>query len=155
MKTFTLIFVMMWLVSMITKPRQKQAIDPVLTKLTYYFQTNNDDKDWNTQVAAQVIYQGHVIAQRFCCSADRIHDHWDDRSLSPVMQLPIAEAITKQQLGNATYVIGSMANGNDRWNFDAHLHAEFSDGTKREWSFLGHSLNSRGSARVSNTFSLK
>jgi len=154
MKTLTLTLIPFLLATASHKTIKQPANDPTLTKLTYSFHTNDDDKDWDTQVGAQITLNGHLIAERFCCSADRKHDHWNDHSESPVMPLTIIEKITKNQLNGASYVVSIQANGSDKWNFDARLHAEFNDGTQRDWTFLTHSLNSRHNQRVSNTFAL-
>lgn len=130
---------------------------PTATKILATFHTNQDDKDWDSQIGTQIYFNGHVVAEKFCCSGDRNDDHWDDHTDNPAkgpIVLDIKEPITKEQLDNALYDVSLQAVGGDHWYFDARLHIEFSDGTHRDWTFLTNDLESTRSDRVTKRFNL-
>lgn len=58
------------------------------------------------------------------------------------------------ELDQATYIVSLRANGGDHWYFDSRLHAEFSDSSKRDWTFLTNDLKSERSTRISKEFRL-
>lgn len=127
------------------------AQEPKLTKMSYSFRTTTNDKDWDTRVGAEVVCNGHDVAQRFDFNHDKNADHWGDPSDNGPWELPISEQPTKQTLNECQYRVSAEAKCNDRWDFNAMLHADFSDGTQRNWTFLNKTLDSHDCHPVSVT----
>ena len=153
MKTLMLLLLPIALLTGLSKSPKKTVQEQVLNPLRFSFHTNGDDKDWDTRIDVQVIYNGYVIGERRCCSVNG-NDHWDNRSESPELNIPLNEGLTKDQLLNASYQVSIQANGNDKWDFDAWFHADFTEGAPRDWTFLNHSLNSRDSQWANNVYQL-
>jgi hypothetical protein len=133
------------------------AVDPKLTKMSYSFHTTNEDKDCNTRVGAQVLLNNHAVAERFDFNHDKNADHWGNESDQGPWDLPLSEHPTKGELNQAVYRISTQAAGgagNDEWHFDAHLHAEFEDGSQRNWTFLKGNLNSTHGSTAVQDFGL-
>ena len=125
-----------------------------LSAVKYTFFTTNNDKDWGTQVGAQIIYDSRTVAENFCCNTDHKDDHWKNNTNSPEMEMLVHEHLTKEEFNHSTCVITARANGNDKWEYDLRIHAEFSDRSEENWTILNQTLNSIESRRVSNTYAL-
>ena len=128
-----------------------QTKEPTLTKMTATFTQTNDDKDWNTQVRVYVVCNGHTVASRICCSADHDGDHWKDPGNPHPVPLDVLEHPGKEQLNKCVFRVGAQASGHDIWQFTSNLHADFSDGTVREWDFPETSLDSKHSQLVNSS----
>jgi hypothetical protein len=133
-----------------------------LTKIEYWFHTTKNDKDWDTEVVANIVYNGRVIAGQSCCGSDHNADHWNNRSNSPRMDMPVAEQVGMKELSEAVYKVGIRAgrsrftpNGNDKWEFDGELRATFSDNRHLRWSWQGLALESKNSNFVAEDHPLQ
>lgn len=130
----------LFLSSFVYYKSSKPNVASRLSKLTYSFTPSGDGKDWNTTVRVYIYYDGRTVAEQpGCCSSDRNRDGWGS---SGAMDLPIKEVISPSQLKASTYRIGIIAQGNDSWNFDAQLRADYDDGTSQYWSLDHQNLTS-------------
>ena len=66
----------------------------------------------------------------------------------------IHEHLAKEDFNHSDCVISSRGHGNDKWEFDLRIHAEFSDHTDENWTILSQTLNSIESHRAINTYPL-
>jgi hypothetical protein len=130
---------------------------PVLKSVTMHFHQTTDDKDWNTQVRDYLVCHGHSVAKLECCSADRrdgpAGDHWKDPG-DVDRPMTVLEKPTKKDLDRCELQVGSQAKGNDMWRFVPTVHAEFSDGSVREWTLPATELDSELSQPTSKTYQL-
>jgi hypothetical protein len=127
---------------------------PTATKFTITFQTTSNDKDWNTQVRDRIVCSNENYARLECCSADRQKDHWNDGS-SELRDMTVLKAVDKSAVGACTLIVGSRANGNDRWDFVPSLRITYSDGTTEDRTYSRTSLNSRGGNETSKSYSIR
>jgi hypothetical protein len=115
------------------------------------FFTTSENKDKDTQVEARIIVNKHDVASL---------KGWDNMdwptSFDPNYwwNLNVIERPTKESLNLGAFHVTATANGNDHWKFTAKLKATFSDDTKREWTFEGGDLNSRGSTPVAQEWEM-
>jgi hypothetical protein len=131
----------------------KANADPTISSFSYAFQTTTNDKDWNTEVGAEVYCPNHqgAVARRFDFNHDHNVDHWPDGSYNGPWNLPISDyTVKKSEIRNCNYRVSARAGGNDRWDFNAILYLTFADGTAWSWTFQNLSLDSRGSSPVHN-----
>jgi len=155
MKNLSLsVLVIILIVSTSFSSAKKSAQQVTLTSVKYSFYTTNSDKEWDTQVGAQVIFDSRTIAENFCCNIDKKKDRWKPNSDGPQLDMLIHEHLSKFEFNQASFVASSRASGNDKWEFDLRIHAEFSDHTEENWTILSQTLNSLEGKRAINTYTL-
>jgi hypothetical protein len=155
MRKISIALLAVFLITTSFKTHKKYKSDaPTLTLVTYQFFTTGADKEWNTQVGAQIVFDGRTVAENFCCNVDKKKDHWQSNTNSPDLEMVIHEHLSKDDFNHSSCVISSRSNGNDKWEFDLRIHAEFSDHTDENWTILSQSLNSIESHRAINTYPL-
>jgi hypothetical protein len=126
-----------------------------LTSISVCFITTGDDKDWNTQVDAQVMQRNHLVAQLICCSGGNPSTRFDRGHNTGALKMVLYELVKKEDLGSTcTFVINTIPVGNDNWEFNAYVHATFSDGTTRDWPLLGIAMNAMHSHLCAQNFPL-
>jgi hypothetical protein len=130
-----------------------QAAEQTVTSASITFGTTGDDKDFDTQVFARIVYGDHDAAILHCCAADRRGDHWNSGT-SEMRPMNIIQRLSKSEMRHFRLIITSIANGNDRWMFIPTLTVTFSDGTKEQWTLAETTLNSRGSSAASQTYDI-
>ena len=110
----------------------------MVSRITYSFHTTDNDKDWDTQVGAEILCPGKTVASRFDFNHDKHVDHWDDWSDHGPWDLPMLQQMTADEISSCKYQL--TTNGRDTWNFDARVDLHLSDGTTRANTFAGKSF---------------
>ena len=123
---------------------------PTLTKLKVTFITTTNDKDHDTKVEVRIIVNKHDVAALTGWEI-AFGDNFDPNYW---WELKTVEHPTKEALNTGTFYMTATARGNDHWEFTAKLHADFSDGTQRDWTFEKGDLNSRLSHGASQEWRL-
>lgn len=136
------------------------AASPVLVKLDGWFQTTTEDKDWDTQLGIRINKNGHVVAEKFCCSGAKDDDHYADGFKSPAIHVDVytTDPTTKAGLDSAVLILSAQASqrgkGSDHWRFDYTMQATFSDGSTRNWTITQVDINSEHSMRTEKSYDL-
>jgi hypothetical protein len=100
--------------------------DPTLTGANVTFHTNDEDKDFDTEVSVQV----HLRDRR--TTAARLSGalaHFDDHSDHGPFDLVVVTPATREQLRTGSVTISIIPVGNDTWRFNFLLDLVFSDGS--------------------------
>src|SRR5438105_8707167 len=101
------------------------ATGVTLSEATISFHTNDDDKDFDTNVTVTVRDSSNVVAARISDDFGHFPDHSDNGPFNLAMQNPSS----KEALQTGSVEIRIDPNGDDRWRFNFDLDLIFSDGS--------------------------
>ena len=104
------------------------------TKVTLTFNTTSDDKDWNSEMRANIVCKGVTVAALDCCNQNHQMDHWDNNSTTS-RDILSPQPFAKGSLSGCTFNLGIVPVGNDTWNVIPTIQVLYSDGTTETFSF--------------------
>jgi hypothetical protein len=122
-----------------------------VARISVTFATQDDDKDWNTQVQDHLVCDNHDVAALICCNADQNTDHWNVNTTTS-RDMNIVEHFVKGRLAGCHFVFGMKPAGNDTWKVIPSLTIYY-DGAREDWHFPYTVLKSDNTP-TSKTFDL-
>jgi hypothetical protein len=109
-----------------------QAGGPYLTGLSVSFHTNNDDKDWDSNIEVAVDNHRWLVGRGYVGYGT----HFGDGSDHGPFVIPISGYYTPADLRSGRLFVIIHPNGNDTWKFrTARLLFQFSDGSWQSWGW--------------------
>lgn len=108
-----------------------------LRNATISFHTNDDDKDNDTAVSLRLICGNQEVASVDRITGTRFPDQGDNGPFAFNVHGNPSQAV----MNAGTLKVHISPNGNDTWKFNATLTLEFTDGTRRSYSWNGLRLD--------------
>lgn len=105
---------------------------PYLTGIYISFHTNDDDKDWDSNIDVAIDNYQWLVGRGNVGYGTVFRDHTDQ---GPFM-IPVAGRYTPADLRAGRLFVTIYPVGNDTWKFrTSRLHFQFSDGSWQAWSW--------------------
>lgn len=115
-------------------PVSALAQTPTATKVTLTFNTTSDDKDWNSEMRANIVCKGLTVAALNCCNQNRQMDNWGNNSTTS-RDILSPQPFAKGSLPGCTFNLGIVPVGNDTWVVIPTVQVFYTDGTTETFSF--------------------
>jgi hypothetical protein len=120
------------------------ALSQTATKVTLTFNTTSDDKDWNSEMRANIVCNGVTVAALNCCNQNRQMDNWGNNSTTS-RDILSPQPFAKGSLAGCTFNLGIVPVGNDTWVVIPTVEVFYSDGTNETFSFKEQTIAAQSS----------